>query len=960
MSGYLIKSTSRLLLVFCLVTGALALPGLYTPGVTSTLDGSDTWLAMRAWAEGMTEVVLNLIALLIISTGVEQTVGFGRRSRLELVEIWDSLPRRLRRSLVGLGILLIPFELHGLLGYLLEATISSELGGRYDAWMLAIHLPRFFVFAPISLINCAVALILTAILVVAHFRLPRWGRVPLPGGALTKISTQSFDFDPDSAEYKKKRKAERYIEKGRLVKAARLFESLGREYAYRAGRLYHKSGRDRDASRTFGAAGDYYLERTNYARAGDAYYFGAHWMKAVDAYKRAAAPEAVIGERERILEMVRRWGESLYRLGRFLEAAGLYEKHELHKLAGEAYEKGGRPREAAEAYGRAGAFDASFKALLDSGHHELAQVEKGKLHLQRDEYLEAAREFEKGKHFLYAAEAFEKANITGKAARNYLLAGKPEIAGTLFLASGEEFQALNCYEVMEDWDKAASLAAHMGLQDKQALYYERAGYWIAAARSYLMIYESERAVACLSNVDINGETIAAECAHLLTLLLQQNRLKEALSCASGLLEGKKARRDLAPLVFVLARIQEKMGKLDKAAKFYIQSAKLVPGHEEYVGNAKRLAAKLGIERPLDRELEREPPQGQGPGRDQRASAVPAAKAEIPVRSEPAVSETPAERKRSSAEAKKTVRKPRFTEIPAFQPKIAGDEVTLTMDEQTVYDLTEEGSLKRYQVIGEIGRGGMGYVYKALDKKLKRFVALKMLHTQMNNEPRVVLFFKREAMSIASLNHPNLVSLYDMGKEKGCFYMVMEYLEGGTLKTYIRKNPGVLRRHLVTVWLQVCEGMRYAHANGIIHRDIKPTNVMITRDRRVKILDFGLAKAVTDVNQTQQLWGTPSFMAPELFQGDRAGFQTDIYGLGATFYMVATGKKPFTDKDLGRKFSGDGLPSPPHRVDPRVPREISAVIQRCMYVNPEDRFQSVEELMRELKGLERQRARARET
>ncbi|MDJ0840244.1 MAG: protein kinase [Acidobacteriota bacterium] len=928
--GYTLKSISRFFLLISFLVALLALVGQYRPP-GGWVGNSLPLQSLSVWAVRQLPVVLNLLGFIIFVFVMEYVVGLGRSLTREVTKIWIVLPLWLRRTIVVLGALLIPFNLHGIIAYLLESSVSQALSLRYLFWMMSFA-PAGLVMLPVSMFNFLYMVMITAVLVIAHIKLPREGHVPLPGVTRTKGPSHTFEFDPASREYRIKRRAERHLEKGKLLKAARLFEKLGHEYSYRAGKLYRQKDREVEAARAFGVAGDYYLRRCNYTRSGDAFFYGGHWEEAADAYQRYKQPQEFLGDWQMVLEWIRRWGECLFRLGRYMEAAELYAGHGLDKLAGEAYEKAGRPHEAAEAYGRAGAFESSFKALKDSGHHELAQVEKGKLHLQRDEYLDAAREFEKGKHFIHAAEAYEKANISGKSARCYLLAGKPETAAELFLAAGEEFQALNCYEVMEDYDKAAQLSAHMGLQDKQAMYYERGGYMIAAARSYLMIYETESAVRCLSQVQVNDETISSECAHLLTLLYQQNRLKEALSCAHSLLEGKKATRVLVPLVFVLARIQEKLGNLEKAFKFYSRVANLIPNSEEYVGHARRIAGRLGREFIL---------------KNEKKNDVGSEPVKPILENNQTVADTPAsppkpkkKRKRGTAVGGKVV-----------QGK-GSDDITLTIDEQTIYDLTEEGSLKRYQVIKELGRGGMGYVYKALDKKLKRFVALKMLHPEMNNEPRVVLFFKREAMSIAKLNHPNLVSLYDMGKEKGCFYMVMEYLQGSTLKTYVKKNPAVLRKHLITIWLQVCEGLRYAHSSGIIHRDIKPSNIMITRDRRLKVLDFGLAKAVTDLNQTQQLWGTPSFMAPELFQGDRAGFQTDIYGLGATFYMVTTRQEPFTRSTLGRKFAGNGLPTPPHSIDPRIPSELSEVILRCMYVNPEDRFQTVEGLIRQLKKLEK--------
>lgn len=918
---YQLKTLRYLAVITCISLTLLALPAL-----APDLISPENWVvdigAESQFAARLMPMVINLAALVLLLYSLEHTVGFGYRFSEEVGELWENLPKQGRLGVRIVSVLLIPLNIHALVNFLFQIGVS-ESGAETVNGYIETFVPHALLHLPVSWINLGFTVVLAALL----FRMTRdggeSGLVPIPAAAVTHHVTSSFDYAPGSKEYKLKRKAERNIEKGRLVKAAGMFEKLGREYYYRAGKLYHKCGREGDAHRAFKSAGEYYKMRGNCVRAGDAYFFGGHWELSADAYKQFTFPKHVMGEREVLLDWIRRWGEALFRLGRYMEAAELYTEHELHKLAGESFDKAGRPMEAAKAYSQAGAFEQSIKTLTESGHHELAQMEKAKLHMMRDEFLDAAREFEKGKFFIQAAEAYERAAIQSKAARCYLLAGRPETAVGMFLASGEEFQALNCYEVMEDFEKAAQLAAHMGLQDKQAYYYEKGGFWIAAARAYLMIYESDQAFQCLAKVDITSETIAAECAHLLTLLYQQDRLKEALSCAYSLLEGKKATRVLAPMIVVLGKIHQKLANREKAYGFFRQVADLVPENKDYVGLAHRAASKLGKEYH---------PKGQKPAKKQVQQP------EAPKPAPPVATKAP------------PPLKPKPKPPPHHKPRnpIKGDDITLTIDEQSIYDLTDEGSLNRYEVIREIGRGGMGYVYKARDKKLKRFVALKMLHPEMNNEPRVVLFFKREAISIAQLNHPNIISLHDLGKERGCFYMVMEYLRGQTLKDYIKKNPAVLRKHVFPVWMQVCEGLRYAHKNGILHRDIKPTNIMITRDRRLKILDFGLAKAVTDLNHTQQLWGTPSFMAPEMFQGGRAGYTTDIYGLGATFYMVTTRRKPFTDATMGAKFSGRGLPEPPHKVDPRIPPELSEIILRCMMLNPEERYQSVEDLMHALK------------
>ena len=235
-------------------------------------------------------------------------------------------------------------------------------------------------------------------------------------------------------------------------------------------------------------------------------------------------------------------GEFALQAGKIPGAAELYQRFSMDKEAGEAFEKANLPSQAAEAYTKAGAFESSIKALKDSGQVALASLERGKLLLQQGENLAAAQEFEKGDHHLEAADAFLKANLSGKAARSYLKADRPELAVRLFLEAGEELQALTCYEKMKDFDKAAQLAAHIGLQDRQAYFYEKGGRFIAAAHSHLMIYETEAAVRCLEQVTIDNAQVAEECSQLLESLFEQHRQKEALACAYGLLEGKKANR----------------------------------------------------------------------------------------------------------------------------------------------------------------------------------------------------------------------------------------------------------------------------------------------------------------------------------------------------------------------------------------------------------------------------------
>lgn len=915
------------------VIGALALTVLLALPATETALGELlSFYPLNQWAplfSAWLPLTMNALSLALLAYALEHTYGLHRNTWYLFLDFWEEL-ERWQQLLVGmLSTLLLLYNLDQLLPFAMVRLNLDTLLAQYQAFVSQ-TLPSWIHGFPMHWVNGILTLGLIVLVLLrwrgrSHQVEPRTVRIPISAGA----RSITMKVDPD--ELKLLGKAERLVERGKLSDAARIFDRLGKEFCYRAGKLYTQLGREDLAAASFLEAGNHFLKRGNTTRAGDAYYYGGHWERAADAYNRYHPPAAFLQDKELVAQFVNHWGNALLRLNRFQEAGQLFTRYEQFERAGEAFKLANKPAEAAEAFRRAGAFEASLQALEEGGLNEQARFERGKLLLHQGQYSEAALEFEKIKQYEHAADAYRRGSLPGKAARCYLLAQKPDQAAELFLTSGEEMQALHCYELLEDYDKAAQLAAHMGLQDKQAEYYERGGYLLPGARAYLTIYDTQGAVRCLEQIEVADDTTAAALAQVLNGLLAEGRVRDAMACAYALLEGKKSRKVLAPLMFVLAKIHESMGNLEKASQFYFRVANLVPGHEDYSGNARRMAARLGVNFSPREEI---PRAGEGT---------------IRARSDNGSRDSQRLNSASLAPAAERSQAPKRSKAKTVTDSDEA-ETTLTIDEQTVYDLTSEGDLSRYQVITELGRGGMGFVYKALDKKLNRPIALKMLHAEMNNEPRVVLFFKREAKTIASLNHPNIVSLYDLGKEKGCFYMIMEYVDGITLKKLVRKYPQYVRRNLKGLWLEACSGVRYAHENGIIHRDLKPSNIMFTQDRRIKILDFGLAKDIADISHTAQIWGTPSYMAPELFSGLRAGFPTDIYGLGATFYTLATGKEPFSMASLGAKFDGDGLPASPHSVDPRIGQELSEIILRCLYVDPARRYQTVRDLVHDLRRV----------
>jgi serine/threonine-protein kinase len=190
--------------------------------------------------------------------------------------------------------------------------------------------------------------------------------------------------------------------------------------------------------------------------------------------------------------------------------------------------------------------------------------------------------------------------------------------------------------------------------------------------------------------------------------------------------------------------------------------------------------------------------------------------------------------------------------------------------------------------GTLGRGGMGIVYKADDTVLDRTVALKVLPESLKENPQALKNFLREAKSAAQLNHPNIVTVYDAGEQDGVYYIAMEYVDGNTLKDIIKRRGKIAPKGIVHVLSQMCEALAYAHEKKIVHRDVKTANTMWTKDRKAKIMDFGLAKVIEEVrNHTTVVSGTPFYMSPEQTLGKNVDQRSDLYSLGVSVFEMAT-------------------------------------------------------------------------
>ncbi|MDD6810282.1 MAG: Stk1 family PASTA domain-containing Ser/Thr kinase [Lachnospiraceae bacterium] len=257
---------------------------------------------------------------------------------------------------------------------------------------------------------------------------------------------------------------------------------------------------------------------------------------------------------------------------------------------------------------------------------------------------------------------------------------------------------------------------------------------------------------------------------------------------------------------------------------------------------------------------------------------------------------------------------------------------------------------RYEILEKIGTGGMSDVYKAKDHKLNRFVAVKVLKQEFSENANFVSKFRIEAQAAAGLMHPNIVNVYDVGEEGGIYYIVMELVEGITLKKYIEKKARLSVKEAISIAIQVSMGIEAAHNNHIIHRDIKPQNIIISKEGKVKVTDFGIAKAATSNTITSNVMGSVHYTSPEQARGGYSDEKSDIYSLGITMFEMLTGRVPFngeTTVAIAIKHIQEELPSPRDYV-PEIPISVEQIVFKCCQKSPDRRYQSMGELIVDLK------------
>ncbi len=258
--------------------------------------------------------------------------------------------------------------------------------------------------------------------------------------------------------------------------------------------------------------------------------------------------------------------------------------------------------------------------------------------------------------------------------------------------------------------------------------------------------------------------------------------------------------------------------------------------------------------------------------------------------------------------------------------------------------------ERYEIVSRVGSGGMADVYKAMDHKLNRMVAVKILKPEFRQDTSFIAKFRKEAQAAAGLAHPNIVNVYDVGEDRGLYYIVMELIEGITLKNYIMKKGKLSVKEATSIAIQVSLGLEAAHNQGIIHRDVKPQNIIISTDGKVKLSDFGIAKATNSNTITANVMGSVHYSSPEQVRGGFSDAKSDIYSLGITMYEMVTGRVPFdgdTTVSIAIKHLQEEI-IPPSRYTSDLPYAFEQIILKCTQKDPDRRYADMGELIDDLK------------
>jgi len=516
-----------------------------------------------------------------------------------------------------------------------------------------------------------------------------------------------------------------------------------------------------------------------------------------------------------------------------------------------------------------------------------------------------------------AAPLAEEVGNLEDAANFYEKAGQLEEAGARFEQLGLIERAASCYTAAGDKSKAGQLLAQLGDAMKAAELHMQAGDFVAAGRLLEEEGASEAAQSAYEKAVEAGSLNADGAVRLARLYLSTERISEAIKLLQPVTEDADFGRQA---VVLLAECFVGNGMYDLAVDRY---RKALGGDEKVTTDNIDVFYGLGCAY-------------------ERAGQYTSARE---IFQDILATDYYYKDVTSRLEHVKEM----SSIFPSAAPSAAGATIRADSDRP----VTPVPQKTRYEIVSKLGEGGMGVVYLARDTKLNRTVAWKVLPSRLSNNDEFRSRFVREARAVAALNHRNIVALYDIGEERGESFISMEYIDGGSLRSILQTRKKLPLKEAMDIAKQVAEGLGATHKAGIIHRDIKPDNIMITfDDNQVKIMDFGLARIEEESKVTREgaVMGTLWYMSPEQVRGRDVGPATDVYATGMMIYEMLAGKPPFTEGDIAYHHVNTTAPRLSDVV-PEVPDKLSAVIDKCLEKTVDNRYQDGGELRQALEFLD---------
>lgn len=642
----------------------------------------------------------------------------------------------------------------------------------------------------------------------------------------------------------------------------------------------------------------------------------AYWYKKAGMWKQGAHALAQAGKTLRAATWLEKAGE-------YEAAAQFYAQKGWHRWSAKAYERAGDLPAAASEYAQAKKFKVAAETFLRyfqtmSGDASVPAAAADRCYaLINDERVIGAVSEEQRRQLMGAvALCFETAERAEIAAGLHRKAGNPTRAAQIYARLGQFDKAVQCmteagkpqdaaelagraYESKSQWAEAGVAYVQAGqfrragdcfskANDpvRAAAAYEKAGEFYGAGFAMMHAGKWEGAIPLFQKVREDHPNFNESRAFLGRCFYE---LKDYAHCAAALenhLLGKRVETNNIDYFWMLALALEQLGELVKSRELLLKIHSVSIGFRDVSQRLSNINTRISM----------------------TASAA-----------------------------------------SGIAAMAASAESRPSQKETQVMEMVANCVGTRYALERELGRGGMGVIYLARDTALDRPVALKFLGALVDGNEEFKRRFEREAKAAAKVNHPNIVSIYDIGTQEGKAYIAMEYIEGGDLSKYLRHKGRLSPREAANIMIQVCSALDAVHKTGIVHRDLKPENIVITRGALVKVMDFGLALVPENrLTAKNVVMGTPLYMSPEQVRGEEIDARSDIYSLGIVLYELLTGVPPFEGGDLLKKQLEE-TPPPPSQAVPDLPKEFDDIVMKCIAKDKEARFGAAQELIDALRA-----------